>query len=135
MRILTHTFLLTSIAVATADPKQPTGAFVGPGTYATGEGCAKLKALEAGKERSGETVPETLNVEGFQTWEGGCTFASVKETEKGRTWMARMLCGEELESSSQIDIFTRNGDGSWDVRVGGEPKPTHYVRCDAAAGK
>jgi len=125
--------LLASASVAGA--QEPSGTFIGSGIFATGEGCTKLKALEAGKERSGETVPETLTVEGFQTWEGGCTFASVKETEKGKSWTARMICGEELEASSEIDIFTRNADGSWDVRVGGDAKPTHYVRCDAAAGK
>ena len=105
------------------------GTFIGPGTYATKEGCAKLKVLDAGGDRNVGTVPETLTEDGFLTWEGGCTFRSVTEKEKARLWSAQMDCAEEAEEGTELDVFEKMPDGSIKVTVMG--KATTLVRCDA----
>jgi len=75
------------------------------GTYATDEGCRKLALLEAGTEKSIETVPEVLTNEGFKGWESACTFTKVFE------------------------------DGSIEVGGGGDEKPEVFRRCDVGGEK
>lgn len=106
------------------------GTFLGPGTYASPEGCRKIKALEAGAPRNVSSVPETLTAEGFESWEGGCEFLKITEVEKSRRWQASMACNEGPEETVEIDTFTRNADGSFNVQVEGDEKISHFVLCE-----
>jgi hypothetical protein len=117
---------LTSAGIAHAAVK---GTFVGPGTYATEEGCKKLAALAAGGDKNVGTVPETLTEDGFETWEGACTFTSFTEKDKGRSWTARMACAEEALEGSEQDLFERMDDGKIKVTV--METATLLQRCDA----
>lgn len=115
------------------EPKTVKADFIGPGTYATAEGCNKLAALAAGAERNVGTVPETLTVDGFEGWEGSCTFRSVTEVTKGTKWTASMDCNEGAEEGPESDTFERLGDGSIKVTVMGNA--TVFERCATATGK
>jgi hypothetical protein len=130
-RIAGHIFLIAMLATpAFAEVK---GTFIGPGTYATAEGCVKLKAIAAGTARNVSTVPETLTMDGFLGWEGACSFRSITETVKGKTWKASMDCYEGADEGPESDIFERLPDGSIKVTVMG--KETTFVRCDGEKGK
>lgn len=130
MRFLPALAVLTALGVpAFADVK---GAFVGPGTYATKEGCEKLKALAAGADRNADTVPETLTENGFEGWEGACTFRSITEAEPGKKWTASMDCHEGAEEGPESDIFERLADGAIKVTV--MDNETVLQRCDTEKG-
>ena len=61
MRNLALTLVVMTPALALpAFAQETTAAFLGSATYATSEGCEKLKALGAGGDRNISTVPETL---------------------------------------------------------------------------
>ena len=107
--------------------------FIGPGTYATAEGCAKLKALEAGGDKNVEMTPELLTEDGFTSWEGACTFVSITEKEKDRMWSASMDCAEGATEGPESDIFEKMPDGTIKVTVMGSA--TTLLRCDADKGK
>lgn len=109
------------------------GTFVGDGIYATADGCMKLAALASGGDRNVETVPETLTVNGFEGWEGGCTFASITEIEKGRKWKARLHCVDGAEEGPESDVFERMPDGTIKVTIMGND--TILQRCDAEKEK
>lgn len=122
--------VLVSMAPAAAEVR---GTFVGPGTYATAEGCEKLKAIAAGAARNVTTVPETLTAEGFLGWEGACSFHSITEVEKGKKWTANLKCFEGADESKESDIFERLPDGSIKVTIMGNDMI--FVRCDSTEGK
>jgi hypothetical protein len=104
------------------------------GVWATEEGCRKLAELAAGTPRSVETVPETLTADGYQTWEGGCTFTSIEETERGRTWTVQTSCAEGAEEWSDTErVELDAANGRLEVTVDG--KATEFVRCEAEKGK
>ena len=109
------------------------GTFIGPGIYATQDGCEKLKALAAGGDKNVGTVPETLTEDGFSSWEGTCTFKSFTEKEKGRMWSAAMDCAEGATEGPESDVFERILDGSIKVTV--MNSATTLVRCDTDKGK
>jgi hypothetical protein len=109
------------------------GTFIGPGIYATTEGCQKLAELEAGGEKNVGTTPETLTEDGFSTWEGACTFVSFTEKDKGRSWTARMACAEESLEGTESDLFEKMDDGKIKVTV--MESSTVLQRCDAEKGK
>lgn len=109
------------------------GTFIGEGIYATAEGCKKLAALAAGADRNIETVPETLTIDGFEGWEGGCTFASFTEVEKGKKWKARLHCVDGPDEGPESDIFERLPDGKIKMTV--MDNDTIFERCDAEKGK
>ena len=127
--------LFAVLAFASSAPAQAAvkGTFVGPGTYATEDGCKKLAAIAAGGDRNVSTVPETLTEDGFNTWEGACTFTSFTEKDKGHSWMARMACAEEALEGTETDIFERLDDGKIKVTV--MESATVLQRCDAEKGK
>ncbi len=108
------------------------GDFIGPGVYAMQGRCEKLEALAKGGPKNVETVPETLSVNGFEGWEGACTFRSITEIEKGKKWQASMDCHEGGEEGPESDIFERLQDGSLKVTVMG--KSSIFVRCDKDKG-
>ena len=100
------------------------------GTYVMEGRCGMLAKIEAGGDKNVETVPETLTSDGFNTWEGGCSFTSIKEQTKGRVWVAKMACAEEAEENEETDTFELNpADNSINVTVDG--KVSRFVRCDA----
>jgi hypothetical protein len=123
-------FFLLAICVGTEHAHAAVkGTFVGPGIYATEEGCKKLADIEAGGDKNAGTVPETLTEDGFETWEGGCTFTSFTEKEKGRVWTANLKCFESADESQESDVFERLEDGKIKMTVMGNA--TLLQRCDA----
>lgn len=123
-------FALLAAPDAHADVK---ASFVGPGTYATKEGCAKLEALAKGADRNAGTVPETLTEDGFKGWEGACTFVSFTETVPGKKWKAAMDCHEGAQAGPESDIFERLDDGT--IRVTVMDNPTILERCSSEEGR
>src|SRR5262245_53254204 len=75
------------------------------GTWATVEGCEKVAQLAAGSVRSVTTVPETLTQDGYETWEGGCTFSEINETEPGRKWSIKTACVDGAEEWSDEETM------------------------------
>jgi hypothetical protein len=122
-----------SVVVSTSALAAVKGTFIGPGTYATEEGCKKLAAIEAGGDKNVETVPDTLTEDGFKSWEGACTFTSFTEKDKGRSWTALMACAEEAQEGTETDLFERLDDGKIKVTV--MESATVLQRCDAEKGK
>lgn len=109
------------------------GTFVGPGTYATAEGCKKLEAIAAGGFKNVETVPATLTMQGFLGWEGSCSFRSITEVEQGKKWKAAMDCHEGASEGPESDVFERLADGKLKVTI--MDNATIFERCDADKGK
>jgi hypothetical protein len=109
------------------------GTFVGPGTYATEEGCKKRAAIQASGDKNAGTVPETLTEDGFMSWEGGCSFTSFTEKDKGRMWTANLKCFESADESKESDVFERLDDRRIKMTVMGNA--TLLQRCDAEKGK
>ena len=109
------------------------GTFIGPGTYATKEGCAKLEKIAAGGNTNVGTVPEVLTLDGFLTWEGVCTFRSFTEKEKGRIWSANLDCAEGITEEAESDTFEKLADGSFKVTI--MDNATIFQRCDSDKGK
>lgn len=107
--------------------------FLGDGTYATAEGCTKLQALANGAPRNLNTVPETLTAAGYQGWEHSCTFSSIKQIRKDKTWRVGTRCVEGPERWQTVEAFERRADGSFDVT--GDKKTMRFVRCAAGKGK
>jgi hypothetical protein len=116
-----------------AEVKAIKGTFVGPGTYATAKGCEKLAAVNSGGDKNVGTVPETLTDDGFQTWEGDCTFTSFTEIEKDKKWNVLMHCSEGPDDGPEHDVFERLADGGLKVTV--MANSTILQRCDAEKGK
>ncbi len=118
-------------AAAVADVQ---GTFVGPGTYATAEGCKTLNKLAADGFKGGAgAVPATLTMQGFIGLEGTCSFRSITEVEKGKKWTASMDCHEGAPAGPESDVFERLADGSIKVTIMGND--TIFVRCDVTEGK
>ena len=112
-----------------------TAAFLGSATYATSEGCDKLKALAAGGNRNISTVPETLTSKGYDGWEHGCTFKSVAEAEAGKSWKVITSCEEGESQWEDSQLIEKTGEGTFKVTGEGEEEPTVYAVCDAPAAK
>lgn len=128
--VLSLAMLLAALgAAAPAHANKLKGEFLGPGVYATKDGCAKLKALEAGGDRNAGTVPDTLSADGFSGWEGACTFRSIIETTPGRVWKASMDCHEGAMEGPETDIYEKMPDGGVKVTVMGNAMM--FYRCDA----
>lgn len=118
------------VSMTAVNAAEVKGTFLGDGTYATKEGCEKLKKIAAGGDKNVETTPETLNQDGFSTWEGGCSFKSISEKDKDRRWIAVMDCAEGDTEESETDTFEKMLDGAIKVTV--EGKSTTFYRCDAS---
>lgn len=126
--------IATVLLTATAASAQETAAFLGTQTYATTEGCAKLKALAAGGDRNISTVPETLSSKGFDGWEHSCTFKSVTENEAGKSWKVVSSCEEGESQWDDTQVFEKAGD-TFKVLGEGEEEATVYAVCDAPPAK
>jgi hypothetical protein len=130
-RIMAAALLLAGFTGAAQAEKK--GTFIGPGTYATAEGCQKLAKIEAGGDKNAGTVPETLDEDGFHSWEGSCSFHSFTETVKGKKWKANLKCFEEADESQESDIFERLDDGRIQVTVMGNS--TVFEHCKTKEAK
>lgn len=129
--LLSAACLALAAAPATADVKIP---FIGAAVYATKEGCEKLKALAAGGEKNVATVPEFLTEDRFGGWEGGCTFASLTETQAGRAWEVQKTCFEGEDETQTTDIFELDvTTKAIAVTEKGQTAPTVFLPCDAPA--
>lgn len=110
-------------------------AFLGTSTYATVEGCEKLKALAAGGDRNISTVPETLSSKGYTGWEHGCAFKSITESAPGKSWKVVTSCEEGESQWEDTQVMEKVGEGSFKVMGEGEEEATVYAVCDAPAAK
>ncbi len=109
--------------------------FLGAATYATADGCSKLKALAAGGDRNISTVPETLTSKGYHGWEHDCSFKSVSETEAGKSWKVVLACEEGENVWEEAQVMTKTGEATFEVKAEGESDATAYAVCDAPAAK
>lgn len=132
MRAAALSLALVAALLGTPARADVKGTFVGPGVYAMPGRCEKLDAIAKGGPRNVETVPETLTMDGFEGWEGACSFRSITEIETGKKWKASMDCHEGAEAGPESDIFERMPDGSLKVTVMGND--TIFVRCDKDKG-
>ena len=123
---------VTATVGAHAEVATVKGTFVGPGTYATDDGCKKLAALAAGGDRNVGTAPETLTQDGFEGWEGSCTFTSFAEIDKGKKWKVLMHCVDGPDEGPESDIFERMPDGRLTVTI--MDNATIFQRCDTDKG-
>lgn len=99
------------------------------GTYVMNGRCEAWRAIRDGGPMNVETVPETLTADGFRTWEGGCSFSSIKEIEPGRRWLARMSCTEAAEEWVEEDTFELDAT-TGKITVTVEGKASQFERCD-----
>ncbi len=130
-RVLLAMIVLAGLSSAAA--ADVPGTFVGPGTYATAEGCRTLREVAAGTFKGAGALPPTLTTQGFIGLEGTCSFRSITEVEKGRRWKAAMDCHEGAPEGPESDVFERLPDGSIKVTIMGND--TIFVRCDGNEGK
>jgi hypothetical protein len=114
---------------------EQTASFLGDKTYATVEGCEKLKALAAGGDRNISTVPETLSAKGFDGWEHSCAFKSVTEQAAGKSWNVVSSCEEGESQWDDTQVFEKADDKSFKVLGEGEEEATVYTVCDAPPAK
>lgn len=127
--------MLAVILVAAPAMAQQKADFLGAQTYATAEGCEKLKALAAGGDRNISTVPETLTAQGFEGWEHSCTVKSVQEVKTGTAWKVVTGCSEGESQWDDTQVFERTGETSFKVTGDGEEQATDFAVCDAAVPK
>jgi len=126
-------FFLASAALTTGASGGELKASFIIGTWATEEGCQKLAKIAAGSVRSVTTVPETLTADGYDTWEGGCTFSEIKETAAGRKWSVKTACVESAEEWSDSETMELDETGKR-LTVTVEDKVTVFVPCAAEKG-
>ncbi len=106
------------------------------GTFASTQGCAMHNKLKTGTPRSIETVPDTLDADGFHGWEGACEFTKVWEHETGSVWQALMYCSEGNTAGPQIFSFVRDPEtGTFDVSSIGQQEPETFQSCDEKKDK
>ncbi len=101
------------------------------GTYATQEGCKMLGKLAAGTPRALTTVPDTLDEDGFHSWEGSCEFTKVFEHQPGAIWTGLMYCVEGNTINVPTLVFLLNEeDQSFEVVPAGSDAPEVWHRCN-----
>lgn len=106
------------------------------GTYATEDGCRKLARIHAGGPRNLETVPWTLEADGFHGWEGACEFTRIDEHEPGRSWIAIMMCVEGAQLAPELYLFMKDeAEDAFEVARQGDDSPELYRRCGAGKGR
>ena len=131
---------LAVAAFSTAAAQQKSGlkaTFV-DGAYTIGaKACAKLKAIERGGRRNLNTVPWTLDTDGFHGWEGGCTFSKITEAQKGKEWLVEADCAEAADESKESYRFVRTSPSTFLITLTTkgatteQAKPVTYTRCNA----
>lgn len=133
LRILLLTACMSVVPVAgeCAESKVD-GAFIGDDTYSPTTGCKKLKDIESGKAAPNiSTYPLTLTRQGTRSWEGGCSFESIREM-KPDTFEAKMQCSEGGEEYEETVTFTRLDANR--IKVTSEGDALVYERCKGLKG-
>jgi hypothetical protein len=125
--------MIVLAGVSSAAVSDVPGTFVGPGTYATAEGCKTLREVGDGTFKGGGALPPALTTQGFIGLEGTCSFRSIAELEKNKKWKASMDCHEGAPEGPESDLFERLDDKSIKVTIMGND--TIFVRCDGNEGK
>jgi hypothetical protein len=127
--------LAVAFAVPMAAAAKERAAFLA-GQYATAEQCEKLRKVEAGGPKNVGTAPELLDADGFHGWEGGCEFTKIFEHDPGQTWVALMVCSEDMTVTPATYVFVKDqGADSFEVHQSGDQDgPEIYTRCDARKG-
>lgn len=129
--VLAACLCIASTAGECADAKVD-GAFVGDGTYSPTTGCRKLEAIESGKEAPNiSTYPLTLTRQGTRSWEGACSFESIRET-KPNTFEAKMQCSEGAEEYEESVTFARLDADH--IKVASDGDALVYERCKKLKG-
>jgi hypothetical protein len=129
--LLAACLCLISTVGEAADAKLD-GAFVGEGKYSPTTGCKKLKDIESGKAAPNiSTYPLTLTREGTRSWEGGCRFDGVRETNPN-TFEATMQCSEGGEEYEETMTFTRIDADR--IKVASGDEALVYERCKGLKG-
>ncbi|MGH1418608.1 MAG: hypothetical protein ACRBCJ_07105 [Hyphomicrobiaceae bacterium] len=106
------------------------------GTFASAKGCKMYNKLQAGTPRSIETVPDTLDADGFHGWEGACEFTKVWQHQPGMIWQALMYCSEGNTAGPQMFSFARDPEtGTFDVSSIGQQEPETFHLCDKKKDK
>jgi hypothetical protein len=124
-------FVSTAGECADTDTKAD-GAFVGDGTYSPTTGCKKLKDIESGKAAPNiSTYPLILTRQGTRSWEGGCSFESIRET-KPNTFETKMQCSEGSEEYEETMTFTRLEADR--IKVASGDEALVYERCKGLKG-
>lgn len=126
---------ILSIFMTGAARADQTASFLGDATYATAEGCTKLKALAAGGDRNISTVPETLSAKGYDGWEHSCAFKSVAETAPGKSWKVVASCEEGESVWDDAQVVEKVDDKTFKVKGEDVQEATVYTVCDAAPAK
>jgi hypothetical protein len=102
------------------------------GVWATADGCKMHAAIEAGGPKNVETTPEVLTEDGYQGWEGSCSFVSVKENGSGK-WTVETACAEGAEEWQDTEAWELDG-AAGRLKVTVNDQMTEFVRCDAGKG-
>ncbi|KAB2845950.1 MAG: hypothetical protein F9K44_16200 [Hyphomicrobiaceae bacterium] len=130
--------VVAMLASAAAQQKNALKAAFIDGAYTIGtKGCAKLKAIERGGPKSLNTVPWTLDADGFHGWEGGCTFSKITEALKGKEWLIEAECAEAAEESKESYRLVRTSPTTFAITLttpgteAADRKPITYSRCNA----
>jgi hypothetical protein len=119
--------------LAQAEEPKLDAPFVGEGTYSPTTGCKKLEDIQNGKAAPNiSTYPLTLTREGTGSWEGSCTFSSIRDV-KPNVFEGEMQCSEGAEEYPQTVTFTRIDADRIEVRSGTEALV--YERCKGLKGK
>jgi hypothetical protein len=118
----------TSAARAAETVKAP---FIA-GVWATPDGCKLRAAIEAGGPKNVETTPEILTADGYQGWEGGCSFKSVKENGAGK-WTVETACTEGAEEWNDTETWELDS-AAGRLKVTVDDQTTEFVPCDAGKG-
>lgn len=133
--LLTACLCFVSTAGECADTDTDTkvdGAFVGDGTYSPTTGCKKLKDIENGRAAPNiSTYPLILTRQGTRSWEGGCSFESIRET-KPNTFETKMQCSEGSEEYEETMTFTRLDADR--IKVASGEEALVYERCKGLKG-
>lgn len=127
--------LLMLLAAAMPAMAKEKASFI-DGVYSSADGCLKLARIEAGGPRNVETVPWTLDADGFHGWEGSCEFTRVLEHEPGKEWVAIMVCVEGAQFVPDLYLFMRGEtDDELEVAHQGSDVPDVYRRCKSEKGR
>ncbi|HEX4892231.1 MAG TPA: hypothetical protein VFV47_03015 [Hyphomicrobiaceae bacterium] len=108
---------------------QETASFLGDGVYTLPGGCAKLARIARGGPKNVQTTPETLNAQGFESWEASCEFTRVNVEVADRVWTTEVKCTEGPDEWTAVNRFEKIDADTFNVTVDGETSV--YKRCDA----
>jgi hypothetical protein len=107
---------------------QEAATFLGDGVYTLPGGCAKLARIARGGPKNVHTTPETLNAQGFESWEASCEFNKIAVEVTDRVWNTEVKCTEGPDEWTAVNRFEKVDGDTFNVTVDGETSV--YKRCD-----